>query len=250
LKNRYAPIIGVCGALALLIIGGQFMPAPSDALPVRIAMQNQGGNVVFTHSRHVEYVEKRDGDCVTCHHEGKVMSTLIPVSCGSCHAAEFDAGFSSAHQTELPRDTCTYCHHAELGTLVYSHDDHASDYNDDCTDCHHGPDIESEPGACNQCHGDTAEDDVPSLRDAVHAKCMDCHEDMYEAELDGCKDCHELLPGKIEGAQPSCNSCHFETEDIPLRTRMESYHDQCMGCHEQAKAGPYGDQSCKQCHTR
>ena len=52
LKNRYTPIIGVCGALALLIAGGHFVPTPSEALPVRISMRNKGGNVVFTHARH------------------------------------------------------------------------------------------------------------------------------------------------------------------------------------------------------
>ncbi|AMD92913.1 cytochrome c3 family protein [Desulfomicrobium orale] len=249
LKNRYTPIIGVCGALALLIAGGHFIPTPSEALPVRISMRNKGGNVVFTHARHLEYVKKLDGSCETCHHEKKMRGmTLAPVPCGSCHATEFDAKFSSDHQASLPPETCTYCHHAELGKLLYSHEDHAAQH--DCTECHHGPDIEAEPGACNQCHGAEAEENMPSLREAVHAKCNTCHEDMFEEQLKGCKGCHEILPGKAEGPQPSCNSCHFETDATPLLTRMDSYHDQCMDCHEKAGAGPYGEDSCNRCHTR
>jgi hypothetical protein len=249
LKNRYAPIIVVCGLLVLLIIGGQIVPAPSEELPVRLSMQNKGGHVLFTHARHVDYVDKMGGGCVDCHHESETPS-LTPVPCGSCHATEFDAQFTADHQKDLPRETCTLCHHAELGKLTYSHDDHMDEYASSCTDCHHGPDIEPEPGACNQCHGEKADGDTPSLRDAVHVKCASCHADMYEKKLDGCKDCHQLLPGKADGPQPTCNSCHYETDATPLLTRMDSYHDQCMACHEKVGAGPYGEKSCTRCHTR
>jgi len=249
LKKRYVPITIVCGMLALLALGGQFAPAPSEELPVRLRLDNKGGDVVFTHSRHVQYVEKDGGKCATCHHESEEPG-LTPLPCGSCHATEFDAKFSSDHQTSMPEETCTRCHHAELGKLAYSHDDHAEQYASSCTDCHHDTDIEAEPGACNQCHGEKADGDTPALRDAVHAKCESCHAEMYEKKLEGCNECHELLPGKAGTVQPSCNSCHFDTDATPLPHRMDSFHDQCMTCHEKAGKGPFGEKSCTRCHTR
>ncbi|NCC24120.1 MAG: cytochrome C [Deltaproteobacteria bacterium] len=249
LKNRYTPIIIVCGILALLIVGGQIVPVTSEELPVRLSLQNKGGRVVFTHSRHVDYVDKMGGNCVDCHHESETVSPT-PLPCGSCHATEFDAKFSSDHQTDLPEDTCTRCHHAEMGGLTYSHDDHSELFATSCTDCHHDTDIEPEPGACNQCHGEKAEGDTPSLREAVHVRCENCHADMYEEKLGGCKSCHEFLPGKPGLKQPSCSSCHYETEAVPLPHRMDSFHDQCMTCHEKVGKGPFGDTSCTRCHTR
>lgn len=247
MKNRYAPILIVCGMLVLLIVGGQFAPAPSEELPVRLSMKNKGGQIVFAHAKHVDYVD----DCTKCHHESETPSAN-PVPCASCHVAEFDAKFVADHQKNLPPETCVKCHHAVLGKLkpAYSHADHVSEYSSACTDCHHGPDIEAEPGACNQCHGEKAEDSIPSLRDAVHAKCENCHAEMYEKKTKGCTDCHDVLPGSTAETQPSCNSCHFESDAIPLPTRMDAYHGQCMTCHEKVGAGPYGQKSCKQCHTR
>lgn len=249
MKKRYVPITIVCGLLATLAIGGQFAPAPSEELPVRLRLDNKGGDVVFTHARHVKYVEGMGKGCIDCHHEGKIPN-MAALPCGSCHATEFDAKFSADHQKKLPRETCVQCHHAEMGTLTYDHDAHAEEYTSACTDCHHGTDIEAEPGACNQCHGDTADGATPSLREAVHAKCESCHAEMYEKKLDGCKDCHAMLPGKAEGAQPACNSCHYDSDATPLPHRMDSFHDQCMTCHEKAGAGPYGEKSCTRCHTR
>ena len=249
LKKRYVPITIVCGMLAILALGGQFAPAPSEELPVRLRLDNKGGDVVFTHSRHVKYVDGSGANCAKCHHESETPS-LTPLPCGSCHAAEFDAKFTSDHQTQLPAETCTRCHHAEMGKLQWSHDDHVNQYTTACTDCHHDTSIEAEPGACNQCHGDKADGNTLALRDAVHTKCESCHADMYEKKLEGCSECHELLPGKTGTPQPSCNSCHYESEAIPLPPRMDAFHDQCMACHEEAGKGPFGEKSCKRCHTR
>ncbi len=249
LKKPYVPISIVCGMLALLAVGVQFVPAPSEELPVRLRMDNKGGDVVFAHARHQQYAGKMGKDCASCHHEGKIPN-VAALPCASCHVAEFDAKFSSDHQKNLPKEACVRCHHAEFGRLTYNHQDHADQYASACTDCHHGTDIEAEPGACNQCHGDVADGKTPSLREAVHAKCASCHADMYEKKTAGCKDCHEVLPGKAEGAQPACNSCHYETEGVPLPNTMEAFHGQCMQCHEQAGAGPFGEKSCTRCHTR
>lgn len=255
MKSRYLSIIIICGILALLALGGQLKTAPSDELPVRIRLDNKAGDVVFNHFRHVQY-EIVAGDCAKCHHEkqlrfakaGKADAPILP--CGSCHAAEFNAQFSAKHQKELPQETCVGCHHAALGKLSYSHKDHAEKYTSGCTDCHHGPEIEPKPGACKQCHGEKTEGGILSLREAVHAKCGTCHQDLYDAKLSGCIKCHEMLPGKATAPQPACNSCHYEKKAVPLPNRKQAFHDQCLKCHEQAGAGPYDNKSCKRCHTR
>lgn len=215
-------------------------------------MHNKGGQVIFTHQRHVGYV---GDDCTKCHHEkhprfgaGVMGDSALP--CGACHVTEFNAQFSADHQKNLPPDTCVQCHHAELGPLTWSHDDHADQYASACTDCHHGTDIEAEPGSCRDCHEATADGAKLALRDAVHQRCANCHAEMYDKKLAGCSDCHTLLPGKIEGPQPACSACHFESEALPLPGRMDSFHSQCMSCHEEMGAGPFGDGSCRSCHTR
>ena len=61
--------------------------------------------------------------------------------------------------------------------------------------------------------------------------CVDCHhnlEDDEEGDLN-CGECHEPGPGD---------------EDLP--GRADAFHQQCIGCHEDANAGPKG---CNECHV-
>lgn len=245
MKSRYAPILVVCVCLALLGLTGQFLPESTAKEPVRLLLDNKGGNVVFTHLQHVEI----GYECNECHHESEDPGPN-PIACGACHPPEFDAAFAATHQTALPQETCTRCHHMEFGALTWNHQEHIDMYSTGCTDCHHEEDIEPEPGACSNCHGDTDDGAMINLRDAVHAKCESCHTDMYEEKLAGCLHCHEQLPGKAGDKQPTCVSCHYGDEGIPLPPRMDAFHKQCMDCHETAGAGPYGDDSCSKCHTR
>lgn len=249
MKKPFVPITIVCGILALLAIGGQFVSAPSEATPVRLRMANKGGEVVFSHIRHEEYAGTMGKDCASCHHDG-LAPDQAPLPCTSCHVEEFNDKFVAEHATTLPQETCTRCHHREFGKKLWNHQEHVDQYAGACTDCHHGTDIEAEPGNCNQCHGETADGDTPSLRDAVHQRCASCHQDMFDQKMTGCKNCHEELPGQITPAEPKCTSCHYETDGIPLPTTMAAYHGQCMGCHEEAGSGPFGDKSCTRCHTR
>lgn len=245
LKRRYAPIITGCGIMAVLALGGQFVHAPSDQPPVRLRFDNKGGDVVFTHSRHVDMGHA----CADCHHESPTPEPQ-PVACGACHPAEYTRPWIDAHKTALDPATCTRCHHATFGKLTWSHQEHVDQYTASCTDCHHGPDIEPEPTACSSCHGDAPDGNTPSLRVAAHVRCETCHSDLYDQKIKGCKSCHEQLPGVPGPAQASCVSCHYDAEAPLLPTRMEAFHGQCMGCHETSGAGPFGEKSCSRCHTR
>jgi hypothetical protein len=249
LNKRYLPIGIVCGVFVLVLVGNFARQAPSNEIPVRLRLENKGGSVVFTHARHIDYVKNMGKDCAACHHD-MPATQKEPLPCGACHATEFNTTFSAAHQRTLPKESCTKCHHAEMGTIKYDHDAHANNYASACTDCHHSPDIEAEPQACKNCHGPAADGAAPALRDAAHARCQSCHEDMYSQKLAGCNSCHNFLPGTSEAKQPPCASCHYESDTIPLPARMDSFHGQCMQCHEQAGKGPFGDKSCKRCHTR
>ncbi len=249
MNKRYLPIGMVCGLLVLVLVGNFARQAPSNELPVRVRLENKGGSVIFTHIRHVQYVQTMGKDCMVCHHDTPATKAT-PLPCGTCHAPEFNAIFTNGHQKALPKTTCTQCHHAELGTVKYDHEAHANGYASACTDCHHGPEIEAEPQSCKNCHGATTEGTTRTLRQAVHERCQSCHGDMYDQKLAGCSSCHNFLPGTAEAKQPACVSCHYESDAIPLPTRMDSFHGQCMECHAQAGKGPFGDKSCKRCHTR
>jgi hypothetical protein len=249
LNRRYFPITIVCGIFVLVLVGNFARQAPSNELPVRLRLENKGGSVVFTHGRHVKYVSQMGKDCAACHHD-TTATKATPLPCGSCHASEFNAVFSADHQRTLPKSTCTSCHHAEMGTIKYDHEAHATSYASSCTDCHHSPDIEPEPQACKNCHGPAAEGSTPSLRDATHSRCASCHAEMYDKKIKGCTSCHNFLPGTADPKQPPCATCHYDTDAIPLPGRMESFHGQCMQCHAQTGKGPFGETSCNRCHTR
>ena len=57
----------------------------------------------------------------------------------------------------------------------------------DCFKCHHTAKTKADIKSCFECHG--ADADAPSVKDAFHGSCRDCH----KAEGKGptrCNDCH------------------------------------------------------------
>jgi len=75
-----------------------------------------------------------------------------------------------------------------FGPVAFPHDDHG-DMVDDCTDCHHHADGETE--TCDTCHPasfDTSDPELPPLNVAYHQRCAACH-----VEVGGptdCEGCH------------------------------------------------------------
>ncbi|CCH50295.1 Pentaheme cytochrome c [Pseudodesulfovibrio piezophilus C1TLV30] len=116
------------------------------------------------------------------------------------------------------------------GRVIFSHQAHAEDYGFDCIDCHHD-DIGSDTFlACGTCHPAEFNDDFRVNHQKAFPSdeaCLRCHDDVPTAPL-------------AEDERP-------DIENIPLRA--EAFHTQCMGCHEE-NGGPYGDDSCYQCHAR
>lgn len=61
-----------------------------------------------------------------------------------------------------------------------------------------------------------------------------------------CVDCHHNLEDDEEG-EMNCSACHeLESDDEDMPSRADSLHSQCIGCHEDAKAGPA---ECNSCHV-
>lgn len=70
------------------------------------------------------------------------------------------------------------------------------------------------------------------------------HAETYGIECDAC---HHTGDYEIP-----CVECHnaeaAEEQGIP--NRMEAFHMNCMGCHEEMGAGPYEKDQCNQCHLK
>ncbi len=73
--------------------------------------------------------------------------------------------------------------------------------------------------------------------------CLDCHHDMQEGE-------NVLDEYDLEDDNPDilCGACHNPKEKIE---RMEAFHYQCVGCHNNYKmtSDPTGPTMCGECHT-
>ncbi len=67
--------------------------------------------------------------------------------------------------------------------------------------------------------------------------CLDCH--------------HELEEGYTKEDIQPCGECHeAESDDEDVPKRMDAFHNQCLGCHQDYEAGPgSGPEECKLCHV-
>jgi predicted CXXCH cytochrome family protein len=248
-KSKIFPVIAATIVLLAVAIVGYVRSGKSQPMPVRILFENNGGKVIFSH-----LVHHRDYgiECSRCHHD-KAQPIVTPedgaLACGSCHPNHFDKNFVDNHMDSFPNESyCVRCHHVEYGKLNFDHEAH-TEYASDCSDCHHGKDIEPTPQKCTNCHAEKSTDKLLSMREAGHQTCSQCHEDMFDKGLSSCKSCH--VPKDMtdyKGDFSACNQCHeAETRELVL-PRMNAFHDQCMSCHEEMGAGPYGPDNCNQCH--
>ncbi|NDV20574.1 cytochrome C [Pseudodesulfovibrio sp. JC047] len=245
MQKRYLPITLVTGILVLIAMGGYLVPASSDGPPVRTVLRNKGGTVILNHAGHTAVLQE---GCSTCHHTSSDMEKNPP-PCDTCHAQKFDDNFATNHQKIIDKKLCVTCHHPSATIELFSHDEHAETVTDgDCQSCHHEASIEPTPQSCRNCHMDGS-NSVPSLQTATHTRCADCHDDLYALGITGCSNCHTRRAQHAGSTAPQpCSRCH----DTPLNeltpTSMDAYHQQCMRCHENEGKGPFGDDTCSQCH--
>lgn len=252
MPRRYVPTVVIVGILAAVAVFGYLSPKQTQAEPMRILFDNSGGKVIFDHKTHAE---NYGIECQTCHHESETARP-DPMACGDCHGVAVTDEFRKEHVASYSDEACVTCHHVEFTGVDWSHEEHTG--YDDCTACHHGPDIEPEPMACSNCHEAQGDESMPGLRDSVHRRCQTCHADMFEEKMDGCDSCHTsasqreaLKNGTLDKAFTACASCHYEEKvDELIPNRMGAFHGQCMGCHEEVQSGPFEKSQCNQCHFR
>ncbi len=270
MQKRYVPVVIFAVVLMAVAGVGYLMPEPEQKVPERILLDNAAGKVVFNHQKHLADDALT---CASCHHE-MIVEKENAMSCSSCHGIAFNEAFRVSHTSQIQGpDACATCHHMEFAKKVtWSHTEHGEDYGLDCTSCHHeDTDIEPEPQNCANCHsplGDTGKKDSTkkvstlSLRDAVHAKCQSCHEDMFSNGIKDCASCHTSIDNRkrlkdqgaekfaLNNAYANCAVCHTQKPGELIPDRMTAFHGQCITCHTDAKAGPYTSEQCNQCHTK
>lgn len=269
MQKRYLPVTVLAVILAAAGIGGYLAPIMAEpdakASPQRVLMPNTGGTVVFEHNRHAALP---DMTCQTCHHDSRTASPAPADvrACAQCHGQTFDDAFRAQHRTTFDAASCATCHHYELARKDWGHDRHAQELGLDCRDCHHkNEEIEPEPTDCASCHESgkaptrqkAQAGTPPNLADAVHARCITCHEDMFASKANGCASCHELksmrtapADGKVSSLYADCATCHETGAQKLIPGRMDAFHGQCMGCHQKLGKGPFEKSQCAQCHTK
>ena len=122
-------------------------------------------------------------------------------------------------------------------------------------ECHHkNTDIEPEPQNCADCHDSGAPTDQkaekgtpPDLADAVHARCVTCHEEMFAAKAKGCAQCHsqtavrDILPKqgmvKLNPMFTNCAVCHGLPAEKLIPGRMDAITS-CAWLPRKAEEGP------------
>lgn len=237
--------------LLILAVGGYLLPEKSDPLPNKILMNSAAGRVVFNHETHAA---REDANCIICHHDAQ-KADQAGQPCKTCHGLEFDASFRG-HSYTMDPSTCASCHHTTMSTKNWGHSLHSRQMNLECTSCHHGPQIETTPQNCANCH-DPKQDMGPilSLKNAVHTRCSSCHEEALGNDMSTCVLCHNLTPSRDQAkngrlpadALVACSSCHDAEPSRLVPSSMSAYHGLCIGCHEK-QGGPVDN--CAQCHTK
>ncbi len=116
------------------------------------------------------------------------------------------------------------------GRVIFTHLYHTEDYGFACADCHHDEIGQDTPIACGSCH-------PPAFDEKFRAE----HQKNFPTE-EACLRCHYDTP-----EAPLAEEDKPDTDFIP--TRADAFHGQCMSCHEEM-GGPYGDDTCYECHAR
>lgn len=223
---------------------------------------------VFLHEKHTKALTASGKDCTVCHlatadghsikfmrhddgKDPKQLTEMYHQGCIGCH--EKRAGMD---QSTGPRDgECRLCHDTrtpfvadqapiELGdkSLHYMHvSSKAIVYpgsDENCGACHHVYDEKlkklvwekGKEDACAACHGDKADGNKPSLKDAVHTKCVWCHVSVGEAAAKDLVAQSEAQKATQEGKK-SLDKKAAPTPDQAVELSITTGPSTCGGCH-------------------
>lgn len=183
--------------------------------------------VAFPHDRHTDLI-KDAGGCRDCHQPAEKgvrfsfvsmtgMSDRVAMNtwhdrCIGCHELSLDSGHAGGPLT------CGECHpKQEISAPAIQTPNFYDTYHElheeldgGCGLCHHEYDARTEKlyyeegmeSACRECHQDSPEDNIPSIRAASHLSCVNCHletglREGLELPVD-CSDCHEPGPAPVQ----------------------------------------------------
>ncbi len=123
------------------------------------------------------------------------------------------------------------------GRVIFSHASHTADYGFKCADCHHDQAGDpAHPVPCGTCH---PKEFGPEFA-ATHRHAF--------PSPDYCQRCHDTEPDM--NAAPNSMSAEDKPDSGNIPTRMDAFHDQCMGCHRDNGAGPFEETECSACHAQ
>ncbi|MBD3168919.1 MAG: cytochrome C [candidate division Zixibacteria bacterium] len=196
-------------------------------------------------------------NCVKCHDDTRAKKMDSgPVICGECHMEQpamipgqaligFDKSLHHRHTVAMGED-CGKCHHK---------------YNEETKELYYA---KGEESSCRDCHHETIEEDVPSLRQAGHWACIGCHVDLAgEGGPYKCAGCHDSElqkqfkvvenPMRLKRGQPDFTLLSTTAEQEFYDARMntvpfshaghEQFNSTCRVCHHETMKG------CDECHS-
>ena len=200
-----------------------------------------------------ELMELYHEACTGCHSERDEAD--VPETCAECHVEQsqgealrlpigFDYSLHGRH-TIAESEACDTCHHV---------------YNEETGELEAGDGQESR---CAVCHAEEEDGDTPSLADASHTQCVNCHMRRSDEGRDSgpvaCVGCHDAaerenieqladadIP-RIERGQPDIRWMQAPGTSFNLvpfyHERLEGQAETCSTCHHN------GFQPCTDCHT-
>ncbi|MCF8110427.1 MAG: cytochrome c family protein [Desulfobacteraceae bacterium] len=150
-------------------------------------------------------------------------------------------------QARSPEEPVRVFYECTGENVLFKHMTHSESYGLECMECHHkiaweGGDKEGQEISCGSCH--TGES---SRKPALGEKGIFDHDVHAEYYGLSCTDCHHMYDQSSGAAPQNCNACHADTGDEYMPSLADSYHRQCIGCHEDFGTGP-ATEDCNACH--
>ena len=221
-RKEYFLALALTVLLVISLLGYLF---EGHHIPLRVAFNTDGGDVIFDHKIHTDLKTIK---CNECHHNYEEMETKLDsgdLDCRSCHySSEYSGicGDEAIHKRCIGKNcmdchiqesvSCDFCHNAkrfksmkapetvvfetDAGKVLFSHKDHSSTdgYDLGCDTCHHQYSAESPDTLsmnCRQCHYNTKYMNICENADThtrcIGKSCVECHTD----GADNCEICHK-----------------------------------------------------------
>jgi hypothetical protein len=168
--------------------------------------------------------------------------------CTSCHGVSVSVTDpdSSPHHSGVTMQppTCVQCHDGTIQPAVQNHDD----VTPECTACHNGMDIPTQPAVCERCH---------KAKTYGTQVCTTCHSTTGELGLEtvhtttptvpGCTTCHKGF--QKHAGKVACTTCHTKVKTFHHGVTSTAGKKTCTACHSKTHNGwKIPASKCSSCH--